>query len=206
MSEKRDLKARELDALREVASIGAGHAETALSQLTGRKVMINVPELHMARLVEIPEVLHGPADDLAVVYMNVFGDLTGRTLLTFEQQPARSLVDILTGRDPGTTREIGELEGSALKETANILGGSYLNALSEFLGLMLLPSVPVLAVDRPEKIFTPEFLKMTDTVEHVISIENQLYVTREGNEVVGNFILVPDPSAVSVILDALRIP
>ena len=34
MDDVRDLKALQLDALREVANIGAGHAATALSQMT----------------------------------------------------------------------------------------------------------------------------------------------------------------------------
>ncbi|MEP7066466.1 MAG: chemotaxis protein CheC, partial [Gemmatimonadota bacterium] len=33
----------ELDALRETANIGAGHAATALSQMTGNTIMITVP-------------------------------------------------------------------------------------------------------------------------------------------------------------------
>ena len=42
MEDVRDLKALQIDALREVANIGAGHAATALSQMTGRKIMIDM--------------------------------------------------------------------------------------------------------------------------------------------------------------------
>ena len=37
------LSSARLDALREVANIGAGHAATALSTLTGTRIMISVP-------------------------------------------------------------------------------------------------------------------------------------------------------------------
>jgi chemotaxis protein CheC len=50
----RALSAQQLDALREVANIGAGHAATALSQITGERIMISVPELSIAPLDEIP--------------------------------------------------------------------------------------------------------------------------------------------------------
>ena len=33
----------QLDALKEVSNIGSGHAATALSELTGQKVTINIP-------------------------------------------------------------------------------------------------------------------------------------------------------------------
>ena len=42
----------------------------------------------------------------------------------------------------------GELEQSVLKEVANILVGAYLSALSEFLGMVLIMSVPALAIDQ----------------------------------------------------------
>ena len=43
MQDVRDLKALQIDALREVANIGAGHAATALSLMTNRRIMISVP-------------------------------------------------------------------------------------------------------------------------------------------------------------------
>jgi chemotaxis protein CheC len=48
------MKALQLDALREVANIGAGHAATALSQMTGHTIMISVPKLTVALLKDVP--------------------------------------------------------------------------------------------------------------------------------------------------------
>ena len=54
MSELLPLTDRERDALRETANIGAGHAATALSQMTGRKIMITVPTVTIASLEDVP--------------------------------------------------------------------------------------------------------------------------------------------------------
>ena len=79
MEDVRDLKELQLDALKEVANIGAGHAATALSQLTSRTIMINVPEVNVRPLEEVPDLL-GRADEvIAAVLMHMMGDLTGRT-------------------------------------------------------------------------------------------------------------------------------
>ena len=43
-------------------------------------------------------------------------------------------------RPQGSSADLGELEQSAIKEAGNILSGAYMNALSDFMGLMLLPS------------------------------------------------------------------
>ena len=45
MEDVRGLKELQLDALREVANIGAGHAATALSMMTNHTIMIAVREL-----------------------------------------------------------------------------------------------------------------------------------------------------------------
>src|SRR6266496_5437949 len=91
MEDVRDLKALQIDALREVANIGAGHAATALSQLTNRRIMISVPQINIARLEEVPDLLGHPQDVVAAVLMHMLGDLTGRTLLLFPESVGRRL-------------------------------------------------------------------------------------------------------------------
>ena len=54
MEDVRGLKELQLDALREVANIGAGHAATALSQMTNHTIMIAVPEVNVRPLEEVP--------------------------------------------------------------------------------------------------------------------------------------------------------
>src|SRR5207249_10739888 len=91
MEDVRDLKELQIDALREVANIGAGHAATALSQMTNRRIMISVPRINIARLEEVPELLGNPQDVVAAVLMHMLGDLTGRTLLLFPERVGRRL-------------------------------------------------------------------------------------------------------------------
>src|SRR5438093_10957506 len=99
----RDLKALQIDALREVANIGAGHAATALSQLTNRRIMISVPQINIARLEEVPDLLGDPQEVVAAVLMHMLGDLTGRTLLLFPDGVSRTLCDIPLLRPSGLT-------------------------------------------------------------------------------------------------------
>ena len=85
MDDIRSLKALQLDALREVANIGAGHAATALSQMIGSTIMISVPTINVSRLEEVPPQISAPEEPVAAVLMHMLGDLTGRTLLVFPQ-------------------------------------------------------------------------------------------------------------------------
>src|SRR5437763_6141001 len=103
MEDVRDLKALQIDALREVANIGAGHAATALSQLTNRRIMISVPQINISRLEEVPGLLGEPQEVVAAVPMHMLGDLAGRTLLLYPEARARRVCEMLLRRPIGTT-------------------------------------------------------------------------------------------------------
>src|SRR5579862_1473356 len=143
MEDLRTLKAIQLDALREVANIGAGHAATALSQMIGETIMISVPTINVSRLEDVPPQVSAPDEPVAAVLMHMLGDLTGRTLLVFPRRTALRLAGLLLRRptDPDAYA-FTEMEQSAIKEAGNILSSAYMNALSDFMGMMLLPSPP----------------------------------------------------------------
>src|SRR6476619_7190197 len=95
MDDPRSLKALQMDALREVANIGAGHAATALSQMIGETIMITVPTITVARLEEVPVQMSDPDEPVAAVLMHMLGDLTGRTLLVLPKRTALRLASRL---------------------------------------------------------------------------------------------------------------
>src|SRR5437868_2185103 len=70
-----------IDALKEVASIGAGHAATALSLMTGARIMIEVPMVTVGQLSELAPAIAAPDAPIVSVMMDMNGSLTGKTLL-----------------------------------------------------------------------------------------------------------------------------
>jgi len=52
------------------------------------------------------------------------------------------LSDLLSQRLPGTARKLTKLDESAIKETGNILSGSFLAALTNYLDINMLESIP----------------------------------------------------------------
>ena len=206
MDDIRDLKELQLDALKEVENIGAGHAATALSQMTNRRIMISVPRISVIRLEEVAELLGDPREVVAAVLLHMLGDLTGRTLLVFPEPSARRLCDLLLGRPEGKTTGFGELEQSSLKEAGNILCGAYLNALSSFMGMMLLPSVPSLVIDSAAAVLTSTYLNFGADRDYVFCVETAFdFFTAEQEKLRGHFLLVPDFASLRAILQAVRL-
>jgi chemotaxis protein CheC len=204
MEDVRELKELQLDALKEVANIGAGHAATALSQLTSRTIMINVPEVNIRPLEEVPELLGSADDVIAAVLMHMMGDLTGRTLVLFPEASAKNLCDILFRRVPGTTAGFTPMEESGLKEAGNILASAYMNALSDFMGMMLVPSVPSLVIDLSAAILTTAYLNFGHDRDYVFCVETAVRV--EGAQPLrGHFLLLPDMPSLRAIFGAIRL-
>jgi chemotaxis protein CheC len=200
-----ELKETQLDALKEVANIGAGHAATALSQLTGRRIMINVPSISICEIEEAPSAIGDPDAVVAAILMHVLGDLTGRSLLLFPRDGALALSDMLLNRDSGSTKVFGELEQSSLKETANILTGAYMNALSDFLGLMLIPSVPSLAIDLCAAVLSTTYLNFGRDRDRVIILDTHFRFDPDEGTMSGHFVLLPDASSLKIILKTVRL-
>ena len=131
------------DALKEIGSICAGNAATALSQLVNKKVEITVPEVYFLPIERVPQVV---GEDKLVVglVVRILGDLPSVILLIFSQKDALNLASLMTNKKPSNGGVITELERSALKEIGIILANAYMGALSVFVRFGLVPAVPEL--------------------------------------------------------------
>ena len=205
MIDARELTDLQLDALREVATIGAGHGATALAVMTERRVMISVPRAAVVELEDVPAMLGEPEEVVAAVLMRIGGDLTGRMLMLLGESDARQLCDILLHKRAGTTQKFGKLEETAIKEVGNILGSAYLTALSDFMGMVLLPSTPSLAVDYCGAVLTSAHLSFAAERDSVFYIETEFHLDEHANPLRGYMLLLPDSYALQVILDTMRL-
>ena len=205
MEDLRTLQPMQIDALREVANIGAGHAATALSQMTGGTIMISVPRINIAKLEEIPPQITAPEEPVAAVLMQMLGDLTGRTLLVFPRPTAIRLSELMLRRPEGSSKGLGELEQSAIKEAGNILSGAYMNALSDFMGMMLLPSPPSLAVDMSQAVLSTAYVQFGSDRDYVFCVESEFFMQDLNEHLRGFFLLLPDAASLQAILRAVKL-
>lgn len=205
MNAIRSLKTIQLDALRETANIGAGHAATALSQMTGSTIMIKVPAISVAGLSELPAQFSPEEEPVAAVMMHMMGDLTGRTLLVFPKPTVMRLAELMLRRPIGSSVAFSEMETSAIKEAGNILSGAYMNALSDFLGMLLLPSPPSLVIDMSSAVITSAFGEFAPDPDAILCVESEFLLTELKQTLRGFFLLLPDPASLQVMLRALRL-
>jgi len=195
---------KEIDLLREVANIGAGHAATALSTMIGSTIMISVPRVSILQVADVAPVVSSHEEPVAAVLLHMLGDLTGRTLLVFPCAAAKRLAEMLM---PGQASEgpgLEALEQSAVMEVGNILSSAYMNALAEFLGMMLIPSPPTLKIDRSAEVLIDAHTRFAPGANQVLFVESEFLLKEPDEKLRGFFLLLPDPASLGVILRSVR--
>ena len=132
------------DSLREVMNIGAGNAATALSQLTKTRVDISAPSVETLKVEEVPNYVGKPDSIMSVVLLQVLGDAPGVMMLMFPKESALKIAHLLI-RQSRTV--LSDIDRTALREVGNVLAGSCLHSLSNFLHMTFIQSVPNTATD-----------------------------------------------------------
>lgn len=198
----KELSPNQMDALREVGNIGAGHGATALSQLLGKKIMITVPEASILAIKDVPNLVGDPNTLVAGLYLSILGDATGKILLLLPRDSALNLADMLLKQPMGTSMILSEMGHSAIKEAGNILTGAYLSALNEFLGMLLLISVPTLVFDIAGAVLQVVTQGLED-VNEILCIETQFIDDKQ--IISGYFLLIPDNASLRAIFQTIKV-
>jgi len=201
MEEKKRISLNQLDVLREIGTIGAGRAATALADLLGTKVNISLPETRLVPLENLDKILGDPEKAFFVLDTGLEGDIGGRIFLLLPPREARVLGGALLGKSTDEVNFDDPLFQSSLKELANILTGSYMNALSDMTSLSFLYGVPSLALDMVAALLDFIFIQIAQHSEEALFIKTDLSIKDINFE--GLFLFFPDQSSLKKIFHSL---
>jgi chemotaxis protein CheC len=193
------------DALCEVANIGAAHAATALSRMTGTRIMISVPTITIAPLEDLAPLISRTNEQIALIPMEMTGGLHGHTILAFPLATAHRLASVMLARDVSSERALTELEASAVTEAGNILAGAYMTALSDFMKMTLLPSPPSLSVGPAREVLADTAAATGHTSGFVFCVETEFIIDQTDWSLPGYFLLLPDANSLGAMLAAIRV-
>jgi len=189
------------DALKEIGNICSGNAATALSQLLNKKISIVVPRILFIPIEEVPNAVGG-ADKLVVgLIFRVLGDIPSHILFIFSQKDALALASFMTQKPVSDGNVITELERSALKEIGVILANAYIGALSSFVGMGLVPSVPELIADMAGAIVDYILIELSDVYKFALLVESEF--CEISASIKGHFFLIPNQIGLEIILKAV---
>jgi chemotaxis protein CheC len=140
------------DALVELLNIGFGRAGASLSQLTGHRVILEVPNVSVHPIGELNQALRNLVDDqVASVHQIFSGPVAGDALLILDHHAAGMLKELLTN-EPSLPLTIDGSAREVLTEVGNILLNACLGTFGNLLKVHVSFSVPSLSLDTLHEI------------------------------------------------------
>jgi chemotaxis protein CheC len=141
------LSERQKDALSELINIAFSRTAASLSELTGHRVVLDVPKVAIYPISELTTRLAEflPAE-LASVHQVFTGPLTGDALLLLNYEGAVTLTELLTD-DAVHAHRLNESAREVLTEVGNILLNACLGMFGNLLQVRITFSVPRLHLE-----------------------------------------------------------
>lgn len=199
-----ELTEEELAEFKKVGDVGAQRAARSLSILIGEKVDVKALTARALAVEEISKVVGGPEEISTTVVFRVTGDVGGNILLIFPQKNALALADLLSRRRVGTARRLSELDISALKETGNILSGSFLAALTNYLDVSMIESIPDIATDMAKATIDHVLVEFSQRAEQALAFEVDFEMISVSEKVKSFFFLLLDLESAAKVLKTVR--
>ena len=163
-----------LDVLREIGNIGAGNATSAIANMLGMKIDMNVPSIRLMEVSQLGMAVGAEDETIVGIFLEVETDIEGSMMFLLDIPSARYLVNKLMMTNEPDDQPFGEMELSALKEIGNIIAGSYLSALSSLTNLVITPSVPYIAVDMAASILSVPAIEFGQYGDNALLIQTEI--------------------------------
>ncbi len=200
MDKSKTLTDFEYDALKEVGNIGIGQASTSLSKIMNKPVNISLPYLKLIPLVQLPQAVRFEEPVVGII-QQLNGDEKGYLLLMLSRESAKKILRLMLG-SAEEANAFDEMEKSALQELGNIMNGTYITALSNFLGISLGISTPFEIYDMSDALINQIVGHMISEVNDVLFLKTEFMINSE--KIDGKILVFTDSLSLSKILDAIN--
>jgi len=142
-----ELTAVQQDALVELLNIGFGRAAASLSQLTGHRVLLDVPQVTLHPVDEVGDALGRLVQGhVASVHQIFSGPVAGDALLILDESGAAILKELLTN-EPALPLSIDASAREVITEVGNILLNACLGTFGNLLNVQVAFSAPHLTLE-----------------------------------------------------------
>ncbi|MEM2081062.1 MAG: chemotaxis protein CheC [Candidatus Bathyarchaeia archaeon] len=148
---------KNLRVLLEIGSLGAKHAAASLSEILKQPVSVDIPRVGTIPQGMLPKFYHGQNMPATAVYIHLVEKVECHFLFIFEMLELKEITALMT-KSLSQTEQASSIELSAIEELGNILIGSFLTAISDYIGINLVSSPPLL-VGAPFDSIINDFVK-----------------------------------------------
>ncbi len=191
----------QLDALKEISSISAGSASTALSQFINKTVKMHPPDI--VPLSQTADCCSYGETDIVIMHSQIHKGLVGKIIFTCSRGTLRFLFRMLLGDEHNTSRDcLSEMEQSSLKEIGMMMFGSYVKVLGGVIGRPLLIKPPQLWIGIKEESAPYISEHILVSLRNTLCFKSHLWVEEE--TLLSIFLVfIPQDEYIRVLLEAV---
>lgn len=189
----------QMDVVREIGNIGAGHAATSLSAMLDIRIDKSTPAVSFLDVSEAIMRLGGPERVAVAILDKLAGDLEGIMMFVIDPSFIRQMLERLLG--VSEVDEFGEMSLSAISEIGNIMVASYANAVAELTGLSFNLSVPAVTVDMVGAIMSVPAAEMQEVSDKILMIEDNFL--NPDNSAATHTLYIPSRDSLGKLLGSL---
>ena len=148
-----NLDAFELDSLSELFNVGLHRAAASLSEITGQRIMVDMPKLVVCPIAEIEKPLADlVGGEIATVHQIFGGAVVGDAVLLIEHDKAALLAKLMTSGEAAGGGRLDQSAREVLAEIGNIVLGACLSGFGDMLELPVSFSVPRIHIESLKSI------------------------------------------------------
>ena len=195
-----DLTDSQNDALTEVINIGYARAAGALSDLSGHRITLEVPQVAVHRIDKIPPLLEEVVQGEVVSVNQMFsGPLTGNAILLLDLGAALLLNRLLTDRPNAKSLDAAARE--VITEVGNILLNACLGVFGNLLQVQMSFTVPGLAIESIHEILKTIVIEK-NSLQYALMIHTRFHL--RASDVSGYLVIILGITSLERLLLELR--
>ena len=190
--------------LSNIGMSGMTNAASTVTQLGGEEAESKHSQLRTIPIEEMNDEITGLGDSVVMIGVELHGngaegEVKGEMQMYIARKDALEVANELLCNTPDTAiKEFNDDITSTLKETANIYGGQYVSAISEYIGVPLTLKAPSFKTGQSSQVAESAMKDITGKVEFALATNIEF-----GNNRIGRLIMLVDPKSFEVIIAKL---
>ncbi|VVB96980.1 HEAT repeats [uncultured archaeon] len=190
--------------LSDIGMSGMTNAASTVTQLSGEEAESAHSQLRTLPIEQMHDEIISLGDSIVMIAIELngkgpTGEVKGEMQLYISKENALDIANELLCNPPDAAcREFTEDIISTLKETANIFGGQYISAVSEYIEVPLLLKAPTFKIGQSSTIAESAMKEITGKVEFALATNLAL-----GMNKTGRLIMLVDPKSFDIIIQKL---
>lgn len=197
-----ELTLEQKDGLTELINIGYGRAAGVLSELTGYRIALEVPQVTIHNINAIgpmlAELLESPVASVTQVFS---GPVSGNALLLLDE-PSALVMSRLLSDDQYVSQELDSNAREIITEVGNILLNACLGVFGNLLQIQITFAVPRLTIEEVTRVFEIVSAQSGEKLTHGLMIHTRFQV--KAADVTGYLVIVLGITSLDRLLLELR--